>query len=138
MQTVQHSFDTFFTPQLFRTSEELRNALLILQRLYKANDEHGIIEPQLFYDTRVNSELTNLKDEYKLWKRSVAFYGCVLQRVLTLPYMASGKCSMSLFDYPFLFTPVIKAKLFHIDSFLEMSSKVEVCHVTAKFLQTLN
>jgi hypothetical protein len=40
--------------------------------------------------------------------------------------MASGKPSLSLFDYPFLFTPIIKAKLFHIDSFLEMSSKVEV------------
>lgn len=71
MQTVQHSFDTFFTPQLYRTSEELRNALLILQRLYKANEEHVLIEPQLFYDARVNSELTNLKDEYKLWKRCV-------------------------------------------------------------------
>lgn len=71
MQTVQHSFDTFFTPQLYRTSEELRNSLLILQRLYKANEEHVLIEPQLFYDARVNSELTNLKDEYKLWKRCV-------------------------------------------------------------------
>jgi hypothetical protein len=71
VQTVQHSFDTFFTPQLYRTSEELRNALLILQRLYKANEEHVLIEPQLFYDARVNSELTNLKDEYKLWKRCV-------------------------------------------------------------------
>lgn len=127
MQTVQHSFDTFFTPQLFRTSEELRNALLILHRLYKANDEHVIVEPQLFYDTRVNSELTNLKDEYKLWKRCVPYWDMCC--VLTLPYMASGKSSLSLFDYPFLFTPVIKAKLFHIDSFLEMSSKVEVRHV---------
>jgi hypothetical protein len=117
VQTVQHSFDTFFTPQLYRTSEELRNALLILQRLYKANEEHVLIEPQLFYDARVNSELTNLKDEYKLWK--------------------SGKPSLSLFDYPFLFTPIIKAKLFHIDSFLEMSSKVEDAITLAAFSEIM-
>lgn len=84
MQTVQHSFDTFFTPQLYCTSEELRNAVLVLQCLYKANEAHVIVEPQLFYDARVNSELTNLKDEYKAWKRCVlALFG---HGVLTVLY----------------------------------------------------
>ncbi|KAJ3171992.1 hypothetical protein HDU88_006804 [Geranomyces variabilis] len=106
-------------------------AIKALALLYKANEAakpapHG--EISIFYNDELHRKL-NFKDQYRVWKR-------------TLENGAANVAEFSYFNYPFLFDPVAKTRIMHIDAMVQMSLEFEDAFVhqalvvhAQKFLQ---
>ncbi|KAK9686107.1 hypothetical protein K7432_015271 [Basidiobolus ranarum] len=97
-------------------------ATKVLGLLYDANEtsrpEH-IVSPGAFYNTVLSSTM-NIKDEYRLWKKSIELDGKV-----SLGSSVRKISKFSYFNYPFLFDPSAKSLIFHVDAVCQMSKKYE-------------
>ncbi|KAI8847704.1 hypothetical protein BC829DRAFT_444369 [Chytridium lagenaria] len=85
-------------------------AIKNLSLLYHANEgSGGRIVISKFYNEALNRKL-NFKEEYKSWKKTL-----------------EGKkiVEFSFFNYPFLFDPVAKTRILHIDAMVQMSQEFE-------------
>ncbi|KAJ3095979.1 hypothetical protein HDU97_006328 [Phlyctochytrium planicorne] len=85
-------------------------AIKNLSLLYYANEASGVrISISSFYNETLNRKL-NFKDEYRNWKK----------------ILDSKKITeFSFFNYPFLFDPVAKTRILHIDAMVQMSQEFE-------------
>ncbi|KAJ3321208.1 hypothetical protein HDV06_004551 [Boothiomyces sp. JEL0866] len=82
----------------------------MLSMLSHSNDmETQKIPPSEFYALDLYSKL-NFKEEYKKWKKSLE------QTVIT---------EFAIFNYPFLFDPVAKNRIMHIDAMVKMTHEYE-------------
>ncbi|KAJ3272771.1 hypothetical protein HDV01_005299 [Terramyces sp. JEL0728] len=82
----------------------------MLSMLSHSNEmERQIIPPSEFYCIDLYSKL-NFKEEYKKWKKSLE------QSIIT---------EFAIFNYPFLFDPVAKNRIMHIDAMVKMTHEYE-------------
>ncbi|KAI8894182.1 hypothetical protein BC833DRAFT_605853 [Globomyces pollinis-pini] len=86
-------------------------AVKTLSMLSHANEfNHGpIIEPSDFYMTELTSRL-NFKEEFRKWRKTLE---------------SDVISDFALFNYPFLFDPVSKTRIIHIDAMVKMSHEYE-------------
>ncbi|KAJ3175238.1 hypothetical protein HDU87_006320 [Geranomyces variabilis] len=106
-------------------------AVKTLALLYKANEAAQPaphVEISVFYNDELHRKL-NFKEQYRIWKR-------------TLENGAANVTEFSYFNYPFLFDPVAKTRIMHIDAMVQMSLEFEDAFVhqalvvhAQKFLQ---
>lgn len=75
------------------------------------NEKRRVVDFKAFYIQGIEKQL-RIKHDYPRWKRA--------KDARKLNYLG-------VFDYPFLFSARLKARIFHVESFLEMSSKLGVC-----------
>ncbi|KAK9720272.1 hypothetical protein K7432_004228 [Basidiobolus ranarum] len=105
-----------------RPDDPVACATKVLGLLYDANEtsksEH-IVSPSVFYN-KVLSTTMNIKDEYRLWKRSTERDGKA-----TLGSSIRKSPKFSYFNFPFLFDPSAKSLIFHVDAVCQMSNKYE-------------
>ncbi|KAJ3160885.1 hypothetical protein HDU86_008247 [Geranomyces michiganensis] len=106
-------------------------AIKTLALLYKANECTNVaphVEISTFYNDELIRKL-NFKEQYRTWKR-------------TLENGAAHASEFSFFNYPFLFNPIAKTRIMHIDAMVQMSLEFEDAFVhqalvvhAQKFLQ---
>ncbi|KAJ3334074.1 hypothetical protein HDU76_011598 [Blyttiomyces sp. JEL0837] len=95
-----------------KADEAIIAAVRVLSLLYHANDTAKparIVPISLFYNETLNRKL-NFKEEYRSWKKT-----------LDGPKIVE----FSYFNYPFLFDPVAKTRILHIDAMVQMSQEFE-------------
>ncbi|KAJ1566403.1 hypothetical protein HK405_009955, partial [Cladochytrium tenue] len=101
-----------------KPDEALQCAIYSLRLLYDAN-EFNQAYPRApissFYNDSLNKKV-NFKEEYRSWKRS---------DLVTAKGSLKQTAEFSLFDYPFLFDPVSKSRVMHIDAMVQMSQEFE-------------
>jgi ubiquitin-protein ligase E3 A len=68
-----------------------------------------VIPIHSFYNSTINTKL-NFKEEYKHWRKTLNS-----QKITEFSY----------FNYPFLFSPVSKTRILHIDAMVQMSQEFE-------------
>ncbi|KAJ3097588.1 hypothetical protein HDU96_000336 [Phlyctochytrium bullatum] len=99
-----------YYPNAAKTDDAIVGAIKALQLLYHANEISGGRVPiDRFYNDALNRKL-NFKEEYKTWKK-------------VLETKKAGE--FSFFNYPFLFDPVAKTRILHIDAMVQMSQEFE-------------
>jgi ubiquitin-protein ligase E3 A len=103
-------------------NESVIHAVKFISMLSHANDHNIWAEPSVFYVTFISEQL-NYKLEYKNWKKSL----------LETPVR-----SFSFFNYPFLFDPISKSRIMHIDSLVQMTSVYEAAHINQAFVMRAN
>ncbi|KAJ3126231.1 hypothetical protein HK101_005786, partial [Irineochytrium annulatum] len=100
--------DHFYTTA--KPDESLICAVKVLSMLYHANEFSPLPCPiSIFYNETLNRKL-NFKEEYKVWKKTLE---------------AKTITDFSFFNYPFLFDPVAKTRILHIDAMVQMSQEFE-------------
>ncbi|KAJ3022896.1 hypothetical protein HKX48_004939 [Thoreauomyces humboldtii] len=114
-----------------QTDEALVASVKVLGMLYQANEAakpSPPLEISAFYNDVLHKKL-NFKEEYRTWKR-------------TLENGSANVTDFSYFNYPFLFDPVAKTRIMHIDAMAQMSLEFEDAFVhqalvvhAQKFLQ---
>ncbi|KAJ3218485.1 hypothetical protein HDU67_005287 [Dinochytrium kinnereticum] len=117
MEGLQSFIDLFqiyitdhFFPNTPKVDEAIIGAIKNLSLLYHANDASaGRIPISSFYNEALNRKV-NFKEEYKNWKKTLA---------------AKKIVEFSVFNYPFLFDPVAKTRILHIDAMVQMSMEFE-------------
>ncbi|KAJ1562932.1 hypothetical protein HK405_005796 [Cladochytrium tenue] len=103
-----------------KPDEALQCAVYSLRLLHDANEfNHAYqrVPISSFYNDSLNKKV-NFKEEYRNWKRSDH---STARGSTTLNQTAE----FSLFDYPFLFDPVSKSRVMHIDAMVQMSQEFE-------------
>jgi ubiquitin-protein ligase E3 A len=98
-----------------KVNESFIGTVKILSLLSHSNELCGtpIVPLTSFYVPELTSAL-NIKDEYRKWRRS----------------LESGTVTdFALINYPFLFDPVSKTRIMHIDAWVKMSLKYEDAYV---------
>lgn len=98
----------------FSFDEGVVSAVLFLGMLYSSNEIMGIIDYKEFYNFKVSSTL-KFKDEYKRWK------------------LIQNK-EFSFFNYAFLFDPIAKSRIVHIDAMVQMTQEYEEACVSQALL----
>ncbi|KAH9263838.1 hypothetical protein BASA83_012715 [Batrachochytrium salamandrivorans] len=78
------------------------------------------ITPYTTFHMPLLAQKINFKEEYRLWKRSLE-----AQRV----------SEFSFFNYPFLFDPIAKTRILHIDARVQMSHEFEDAYVNQALMQ---
>ncbi|TPX56586.1 hypothetical protein PhCBS80983_g04445 [Powellomyces hirtus] len=94
--------------------EALVASVKALSLLYSANEAakpEPLVELSTFYTEDLYRKL-NFKEEYKTWRKS-------------LENGPSNVSVFSYFNYPFLFDPVTKTRIMHIDAMVQMSLEFE-------------
>jgi len=94
-----------------KQDQSVVDCVKVLSLFYHANET---VKPRLlhiheFYNETIGRKL-NFKEEYKLWRKSLE----------TKPVTI-----FSFFNYPFLFDPVAKTRILHIDAMVQMSLEFE-------------
>ncbi|KAJ1560627.1 hypothetical protein HK405_006454, partial [Cladochytrium tenue] len=96
-----------------KADEVMIAAVKVLSLLNNANElaPGGRLVPlSAFYNDILNRKL-NFKDEYRDWRRTLGSSPKVVE--------------LSFFNYPFLFDPVSKSRIMHIDAMVQMSRVFE-------------
>ncbi|KAI9092800.1 hypothetical protein DFS34DRAFT_596368 [Phlyctochytrium arcticum] len=113
-------------------------SIKVLSLLYRANDLGSRHKPGLdisvFYNDVLDRKL-NFKEEYKQWRRTLEDTPSSSSNKQSV--RAAGKSTIksttpsssihkfSYFNYPFLFTPLAKTRIMHIDAMVQMSLEFE-------------
>ncbi|KAJ3051954.1 hypothetical protein HK097_007043 [Rhizophlyctis rosea] len=111
VSTFHQYIDSHFNPTS-RPDEALICCIKVLSTLYHANERapqplHPISS---FYNMTL-SRKPNFKEEYRIWKRTLD--------------KSPPVTDFSFFNYPFLFDPVAKSRIMHIDAMVQMSLEFE-------------
>ncbi|KAJ3279630.1 hypothetical protein HK104_001276 [Borealophlyctis nickersoniae] len=110
------TFQQYLTDHFYpspRPDEALVSAIKVLSMLYHANElsRPHLLPISSFYNETLSRKL-NFKDEYRTWKRTL---DSSIERITDFSY----------FNYPFLFDPVAKTRIMHIDAMVQMSLEFE-------------
>eukprot|EP00842_Homolaphlyctis_polyrhiza_P004893 jgi/Hompol1/5404/HPOL_004390-RA len=102
--------------------EALIGATKVLSLLSHANDyAPTMITPSSAFYMPGLAQKLNFKEEYRIWKRTLES-----QRI----------AEFSFFNYPFLFDPVAKTRIMHIDARVQMSHVFEDAFVNQALVQS--
>ncbi|KAJ3045187.1 hypothetical protein HDV00_011057 [Rhizophlyctis rosea] len=114
VSTFQQYIDDHFNPTS-RPDDSLISAIKVLSTLYHANERSPthILPLSSFYNTTL-SRKPNFKEEYRIWKRTTDSHQIT---------------DFSFFNFPFLFDPVAKSRIMHIDAMVQMSLEFEEAFV---------
>lgn len=96
-------------PPSTTADEALIGAIKAMSIMCQANDKKNIIPYSAFYLVELCNRL-NFKEEFKRWQKSRS------SKTVT---------EFSFFNYPFLFDPVAKKRIMHIDAMVKMSLQYE-------------
>ncbi|KAJ3256240.1 hypothetical protein HK103_005603 [Boothiomyces macroporosus] len=107
-QTIVQVFKSFICTTAIN-EDGFIGGIKMLSMLSHSNEMEQKMPPAEFYALELYPKL-NFKDEYKRWKKSLA------QPVIT---------EFAVFNYPFLFDPVAKNRIMHIDAMVKMSHEYE-------------
>jgi hypothetical protein len=91
------------------------------------NEEKHVVEYTAFYMEGIE-KCMKLKHDYAAWKQAKD----------NKDSKKSSSTVIGIFDYPFLFNARLKSRMFHIESFLEMSNKLEDAVALAAFNDLVN
>ncbi|KAI8803773.1 hypothetical protein BJ742DRAFT_485418 [Cladochytrium replicatum] len=113
-----------------RPDEALLGAVKALGLLYQANlRAAGRVPISQFYSETLSRRL-NFKEEYKIWKRSFADSSEGSSIGISKHVNSEqSQADISFFDFPFLFEPVAKTRILHIDAMVQMSAEYEEAFV---------
>ncbi|KAJ3218464.1 hypothetical protein HK099_005037 [Clydaea vesicula] len=108
------------------SDEALIASVKVLSLLYHANEasKPKLLKINCFYSDSLCRKL-NFKDEYKIWKRTQQPPKTGhIPRSHSMPNI-NGFPEFSYFNFPFLFDPVAKTRILHIDAMTQMSLEFE-------------
>ncbi|KAJ1555372.1 hypothetical protein HK096_002642, partial [Nowakowskiella sp. JEL0078] len=133
-------------PSSTRPDDSLIGAVKMLSVFYNANElirSRRILPLSSFYNETLNRKL-NFKEEYKVWKRTLknttpARAHSRSSRLSGTDLLAEQSANpivteFSFFNFPFLFDPVSKTRILHIDAMVQMSAEFEEAFVHQAFV----
>lgn len=109
LKVFQQYLTDHYYPGPSSPDESLTSTVKILSLFYHANESASpsrLVEISEFYNDALCRKL-NFKEEYKTWKKGFI------------------KPEFSYFSFPFLFDPVAKTRILHIDAMTQMSLEFE-------------
>ncbi|KAI9335991.1 hypothetical protein BDR26DRAFT_865506 [Obelidium mucronatum] len=119
----QHTCNHHFFP-LHRPDEILVQCIQTLSFFNRANNvakPRPIVPINTFYNDTLASKL-NFKEEYRIWKDGASSSHTQQKKPGTT---SPKKPEFSYLNYPFLFDPVSKTRIMHIDAMAQMSLEYE-------------